>query len=146
MPVSRRSDRRGVEPRSSGTGTADDVLSPRRLARGEATEEAPGEPGEPAGFGTETSTTQTADVELDSYQVPMGRTARLIEASLAIEANGEASVHVNGTTYGPFTGSLEVSLPFDGAYLTEGSTVKVTHESTDGASTTTRASVTVKEV
>lgn len=146
MAASRHSRRRGTEPVTVGSGTARDALSPRRLAVGETPEEARGEPGEPAGFGTEASTSSTSDVDLDSYRVPLGRTGRLVEAALAIASNGEASVHVNGTTYGPFTGSLEVSLPFDGAYLVEGSTVKVTHESTDGASTTTRANVTVKEV
>lgn len=131
---------------TAGTGTAEDALSPRRLARGETTEEAPGEPGEPAGFGTEASTSQTDDVDLDSYTVPAGRTARVIECAVSVESNGEASVHLNGTTYGPFTGAVDVSLPFDGAFLLPGNSIKVTHESTDGASTTTKATVTVQEV
>lgn len=146
MASQRHGGRRGTEALSGGTGTAEDTVSPRRLARGEVTEEAPGEPGEPAGFGTEASTTAATDEELDSYRVPEGRTARVVDCSLSIEDNGEATVHLNGTAYGPFTGAVDVSLPFDGAFLTPGSTIKVTHESTDGVSTTTKASVTVQEV
>lgn len=146
MATHRRGARRGTEAVRAGSGTAADALSPRRLALGEGTEQAPGEPGEVGGFGTEASTSSATDVVLDTYQVPMGRTGRLIEAALSIESNGEATVHVNGIEYGPFTGSVDVNLPFDEAYLAEGNSVKVTHESTDGASTTTRAFVTVKEV
>lgn len=146
MASDRRSTRRGTEAIRAGRGLADEALSPRRLARGETTEEAPGEPGEPAGFGTEASTSSTDDVELDTYEVPEGRTGRLIEAAIDVESNGEATVHVNGIEYGPFTGIVSVNLPFDGAFLTEGSLVKVTHESTNGTSTTTQASVTVQEV
>lgn len=145
--MSRGRGRTTREPiQAAGTATAQDALSPRRLARGEVTEEAPGEPGEPAGFGTEASTSATDDVDLDSYTVPAGRTARVVEVALSVESNGEASVHMNGTTYGPFTGAVDVSLPWDGAFLLPGSTIKVTHESTDGASTTTKATATVQEV
>lgn len=142
----RRSRRRGIEAVMGGSGRATDAVSPRELARGETTEQAPGEPGEPAGFGTEASTTSTSDVLLDSYTVPENRTGRLVEASLSIEDNGEATVHINGTEYGPFTGAVDVSLPFDGAFLLPGNSVKVTHESTDGNSTTTKAAVTAQEI
>lgn len=145
MVSRRRNDRPPIRTRE-GSGTAEDALSPRRLALDEAVEEAQGTPGEPAGFGTEASTSSTSDVELDTYRVPTGRTARLVEASLSIESNGEATVHVAGLEFGPFTGSIDVTLPFDRAHLTEGDSVKVTHESTDGASTTTRAAVTAREV
>lgn len=146
MPSHRRGPRRGTDALRTASGLAADALSPRRLARGETVEQALGEPGEPAGFGTEASTSATADVELDTYAVPLGKTGRLEEASLSIESNGEATVHVNGIEYGPFTGATDVTLPFGGAFLVEGASVKVTHESTDGASTTTKAFVTVREI
>ncbi len=146
MAADRRGARRGTTAVRTGTGTAADVLSPRRLALDEQTEQAPGTPGEPAGFGTEASTTSQTHVVLDSYHVPLGRTGRLIEAAMAPPDLGEMSLHVNGTTYGPFTGSLEVNLPFGGAFLPEGATVKITHRSTDGSSVTNIGSVTVKEV
>lgn len=146
MAASRRSDRRGTDALRAGSGLAEDALSPRRLALDEATEEAPGEPGEPAGFGTEATTSATSDVVLDEYEVPEGRTARLVEVALSLEGNGEATVHVTGIEFGPFTGQVDVTLPFDRAFLLPGQGVKVTHESTDGANTTTRASATLREV
>lgn len=146
MPGHSRSKRRRTEARAVGQGLPEEALSARRLALDEQVEEARGTPGEPAGFGTEASTSNTDDVELDSYRVPDGRTARLVEAALSIESNGEASVHVNGRTWGPFTGAVDVSLEFDRAFLPEGADLLVTHESTDGNSTTTKASVTVREV
>lgn len=146
MASQRRRERTERGAATAGAGLAEEAVSSRRLARGETTEEAPGEPGEPAGFGTEATTSQTDDVVLDSYEVPAGRTARVVEVSMSLESNGEASAHLNGTTYGPFTGAVDVSLPFDGAFLLPGSTVKVTHESTDGADTSTKATVTVREV
>lgn len=146
MAHQRRSERRQTMARAGGSGRASDSLSARRLALKETVEEAPGEPGEPAGFGTESSRSAQSFAELDSYTVPDDRTGRLIEASLSIESNGEARVKVNGTIYGGFTGSVDVALPFDGAFLLPGSTVSVDHQSTDGASTTTKAAVTVQEV
>lgn len=146
MAARPRSVRRRTNARRTGSGRASDTLSARRLALDEATEEAAGVPGEPAGFGTEASTSQADDVELDTYTVPDGRTARLVEVALSIEGNGEASAHINGETWGPFTGAVDVNVPFDRAVLLPGDQVKVTHESTDGASTTTKAFVTVREV
>jgi len=100
----------------------------------------------PAGFGTEASrSAQTFDV-LDEYTVPDGHVARLQELSVSIESNGEAKVSVAGTTYGPFTGAVDVSVPLEDAVLTPGYQIRVHHQSTDGTSTTTRATAVVAEV
>jgi hypothetical protein len=102
--------------------------------------------GKPAGFGTEAATTSTSFVEVDSYNVPAGSLARVRSASLSLEPNGEAQVGVDGTTYGPFTGGLDVEIPLDPSVLVEGGLVRVLHRSTDGNSTTTRALVVASEV
>lgn len=131
----------------AGSGLASDALSARRLALDEATEEAAGVPGEPAGFGGEASTSQQSRQVIDTYTVPADRTARLVEAALALESNGQGAVLVNGEEFGPFTGGpTDVNLPFDRAVLLPGDQVVAAHQSTDGASTTTKAFVTVREV
>jgi hypothetical protein len=102
--------------------------------------------GRPAGFGTESSTSMTSFVEVGTYQVPNGGLAELREASLSIQGNGEALIGVDGVTFGPFTGSVDISVPLEPSVLTEGGLVRVLHRSTDGNSTTTRALVAVAEV
>jgi hypothetical protein len=102
--------------------------------------------GQPAGFGTEAATAATTFEEVDSYSVGPSDLARIRSASLSIESNGEALVGVDGTTFGPFTGAVDVDVPLDPSVLTEGGLVRVLHRSTDGNSTTTRALVVVSEV
>lgn len=100
----------------------------------------------PAGFGTESSTTNTSFQLLDEYSVPQLTISRMRELALSIEANGEAKVSVAGTTYGPFTGAVDFSVPLEDAVLSQGYQVRVHHRSTDGNSTTTRATVVALEV
>jgi hypothetical protein len=101
---------------------------------------------QPAGFGTEASTSAQSFSEVASYTVPSQTLARLREATLSIESNGEARVSVGGVVYGPYTGAVDVSIPLDPAVLTEGYQVRVFHQSTDGNSTTTKAQLVVLEV
>lgn len=100
----------------------------------------------PAGFGTEASTSSTSFQLLDTYTVPGGSLAKLGEASLSIASNGEAKIGVAGTEFGPFTGAVDITVGLAPSTLTKGYQVKVFHRSTDGASTTTRALVSVGEV
>lgn len=142
----RRTDRRFTDPVSAGTGTAEDALNPRFLALAEEVGEAPGEPGEPAGFGTEASRSTQSFAEFGRYDVPEGRIALVQEVSLSIESNGEARVHMNGVTYGGFTGAVDVTLQLGGAVLFPHQSIVVSHQSTDGTSTTTKAFATVQEI
>jgi len=100
----------------------------------------------PAGFGEEVETSDTKTQVVASYEPPENSIARLGEVSVSIESNGEALVSVSGTVYGPFTGSLDVAVPLDTAVLSPGYQVRVFHQSTDGNSTTTRATVVALEV
>lgn len=100
----------------------------------------------PDGFGTEASTSSSTFVLLDEYVVPDGHVARLREASLSIEGNGEAKISVAGTTYGPFTGSVDVAVPLDDSVLPAGYHIRVHHQSTDGTSTTTKTVVVALEI
>lgn len=137
--------RSGVRPSPESPGQ----LEPAG-ARGVSVEERPvpdvDQFGKPAGFGTEASTSSTSFSEVDRYEVDGGDLARVRSADLAIESNGEAQVGVGGTTFGPFTGSVDVSIPLDPSVLVEGGLVRVLHRSTDGNSTTTRALVVAAEV
>lgn len=146
MAPHRRGERgREVRPRPDSPGS----LEPS-AARGVAVEEGLVPDVDrlptPAGFGTEASRSTQSFGLLDEYEVPAGSVAHLREASLSIESNGEAKISVAGTTYGPYTGSLDISVPLDPAILTPGSKVRVHHQSTDGNSTTTRAQLSVLEV
>lgn len=146
MAVHRMNCRRsGIRP-----GTDRVVTSVDPVARGVSVEETfvpsvdvlP----KPDGFGTEASTTSTTFEEIEQYTVPAGSVGRLRELALSIESNGEAKVTVAGTTYGPFTGAVDVSVPLDDGVLPPGYQIRAHHQSTDGNSTTTRATVVVLEV
>lgn len=100
----------------------------------------------PAGFGTEASTSSTSFQLIDEYSVPADSVGRLSELSISIQSNGEAKVSVSGTTFGPFTGALDVTIPLTNSTLTEGYDIRAFHRSTDGNSTTTRATTVVLEV
>lgn len=102
--------------------------------------------GRPDGFGTEASRSAQTFTVLDEYTVPDGQLALLREVSLSVEANGEAKVTVAGTTYGPYTGAIDITVPLDPGVLSPGHQIRVHHQSTDGISTTTRAQVVVLEV
>jgi hypothetical protein len=100
----------------------------------------------PDGFGTEASRSAQSFAVIDDYIVPAGHVARIREAALSIESNGEAFISINGTRFGPFTGAGDVSVPLDPGILPPGYRVSAVHQSTDGNSTTTQAQLVVLEV
>jgi hypothetical protein len=99
---------------------------------------------EPAGTGVEEATSSGSFVELASIEIPADRQAQLDEVSASIEANGEAFVAMRGLTFGPYTGKIEISVPFDGAVLLEGDEVVVYHRSTDGNATSSKGQITAR--
>jgi hypothetical protein len=101
---------------------------------------------EPAGTGTEASTSSTDNVVVLDFQPDRSQTLLLDEIAVSLESNGETTVSVNGSVFGPYTGATDVSVEFSGAKVPYGGSVRVLHRSTDGASTTTRAQVTGREV
>lgn len=100
----------------------------------------------PAGFGTEASRSAQSFATIDEYVVPDGHIAHIREASLSIESNGEALVNVGGVQYGSYTGAVDMAVPLDPGILPPGGRVVIKHQSTDGASTTTKAQVVALEV
>jgi hypothetical protein len=137
--------RSGVRP-DADTGRAE----PSAVARGVSVEETFQPDVDrlplPGGFGTESSTSSTSFELVDSFVVDAGELAELREAALSVESNGEAKLSVAGTEFGPYTGSLDISIPLEPAVLTAGYQVRAFHRSTDGSSTTTRAQLTLGEV
>jgi len=105
-----------------------------------------GSAGSPAGSLNGATTSSTSFVTLTSYTVSTGATGRLEEVSASVQSNGEVRVVIDGQQFGQVTGGTATSLPFGGATLGEGVNVTVTHRSTDGSSTRTRASITAREV
>lgn len=101
---------------------------------------------QPAGFGTEASTATQSFSVVDEYQVDPNGVAHVREIALSVESNGEVLANVAGVQYGPYTGSLDISIPLDPGLLTGGGRIVVKHQSTDGTSTTTRAQAAVLEV
>lgn len=146
MVSRRRLDRRagvrpsGLEDRDSGGISASAVPVEEGLVSD------PDTLPKPAGFGTEASTSSGSFVLLDEYEVDELTLARLREISMSIESNGAAKASVAGTTYGPYTGAVDVSIPLDPGVLTEGYKVRVFHRSTDGTSTSTLGQLSVLEV
>jgi len=140
----RRENRVGVSPRPpsdrNGSQAASDAAVEETVVRD--VDELP----RPAGFGTEAATSSQSSVEIDSYVVPAGALAEIVEVALSLEGNGQATVAVSGVSYGPYTGAIDISVPLEGSRLTEGDRVRVFHQSTDGASTSTLAQVAALEV
>lgn len=139
------------------SGTAGTLEEPARPAAGappraglETADEPLGGPErpefEPAGTGGEFSTSSTDLVEVVDFSPDRNETLLLEEVDLTIQANGAALVSVNGDQYGPFTGGVDVSIPFGGALLPYGGHVRALHRSTDGSETTTKVVLTGREV
>lgn len=105
-----------------------------------------GSAGEAAGDLAEATTSSASFSTVATYQVSPGRTGRLEEISASVQSNGKVQVVIDGQAFGTVTGSTATSLPFDGATLSQGTVVEVDHQSTDGTSTTTRVSITAREV
>jgi hypothetical protein len=100
----------------------------------------------PAGAGAEL-TTASQDLEpVVDYQVPRDRTALLETVAAEVDGSGSVVLSVAGTTFGPFSGSVSVSLPFDGAKLPGGHSVRVFASSAEGIETTAVATIVVREV
>ncbi|MFB6242837.1 MAG: hypothetical protein ABEH80_01945 [Halobaculum sp.] len=105
-----------------------------------------GDAGEPAGDLAEATTSTQSFSTVASYTVAADRTGRLEEISAQVQSDGEVRVVIDGQTFGSITGSATPALPFSGATLAAGTVVTVDHQSTDGTATTTRASITAREV
>lgn len=101
---------------------------------------------QPGGFGEETTTTSTDFVELASYQVPAGSLALLSEVSLILDTQGEGQISVAGTTYGPFSGPLELDVPLREAVLTEGYVIRISVRSQAGQETEAKGLAVLSEV
>lgn len=93
----------------------------------------------------ESRSAQTFDT-LVEYSVPRGQAAMLVEVAANIDSNGEVRFALPGNEPFSFTGSIDVNLPVEGAVLGGGDTVRLTHQSTDGTSSTQRATIVAKEV
>lgn len=83
---------------------------------------------------------------LAEYTVPQGQAAFLVEVSANIDSNGEVRFAVPYSDPVSFTGSVDVTFPFEQAVLGPGDTVSLTHQSTDGTSATNRGFILAKEV
>jgi len=105
-----------------------------------------GDAGAPAGDLDEDTTSSGSFTQVARYEVSVDATGRLEEVAAQVQGNGEARVRIDGQTFGTISGSTTTSLPFDGATLSTGTVVAVNHKSTDGSNTTTRASITAREV
>jgi len=105
-----------------------------------------GDAGEPAGDLDEDTTSSSSFTQVARYEVSVDATGRLEEVAAQVQGNGEVEVVIDGQTFGTVTGGTATSLPFDGATLAAGTVVLVNHKSTDGANTTTKATITAREV
>lgn len=131
---------------ADSNGLAEDAALPGGLKADEILGLGDGTEFRPVFEGAEATRTTQSFAELVAYEVPEDRYALLEEVSANIDSNGEVRIAVSGADPVDYTGSIDVALPFNGAVLLPGSTVRVLHQSTDGASSTQRASITAREV
>lgn len=111
-------------------------------------QEAEQNPGAPAGDGGRTSTSnQSGDkVEIASYTVPDGRTARLDTLAGSGDELSRVEFSVAGETFGPFDGEHSPEMGWDGAFLAEGETVTVEGFSEDGTDVEIEGMISAREL
>ena len=80
---------------------------------------------EPFGGGTETNIAADSTGLVASWRVPRYRQGEIDEIAVASPSGATVTVYVRGLSYGQFTGSDNVTIPFNGAHLSEGDLVKV---------------------
>lgn len=131
---------------ATSSGEAADAALPAGLQVDEALGLGQGTEFAPVARGNEASRSAQSFTELTSWTVPANRYGLLVDVSASIASNGEVRIAVAGSDPIDYTGELDISLPFDGAVLLPGSTVRILHQSTDGSSATNRGSITGKEV
>jgi len=133
-------ERTGDAPRAAPAGPVGLLQVDEPLGRIDTTEF------RPAGTGGEfTTSTQSAQL-VATVEPDRDGVLLLDEVSLSIDSEGQATVDVGQQEYGPYTGADDVSLPFDGTVLPFGRRIRVFHQSTAGNSTTTKVSVTGREI
>jgi hypothetical protein len=96
--------------------------------------------------GGEFSTSQTTSQLAVTVEAKRDELAIIDEIALSLESNGQATVSMTAEDDVTYTGSVDISLPFDGAYLPDGDRIRIFHQSTNGGSTTARISVTGRRV
>ena len=93
----------------------------------------------------EASTSSQSFTELVRYDVPDGHVGLLDEVSVSAASNGEVIIGLMDQPVSALN-DVDFDAHYNGAYLYPGQRVRVLHQSTDGASATNRASITVREV
>lgn len=80
---------------------------------------------EPFGGGTEETIAADSTGLVASWRVPRYRQGEIDEIAVARPSGATVTVYLRELSYGPFTGSDNVTIPFNGAHLSEGDLVKV---------------------
>jgi hypothetical protein len=93
--------------------------------------------GRPSGSGGEVSTSSGVFVRAAQFAAPKNKRVEIDEIAVAPSSNGAVRVDLAGRRFGPYSGAVDVRLPFDGAVLDPGDLVVVSHRSTDGNATET---------
>lgn len=101
---------------------------------------------EPAGAGSQLTTSNTTASVVTEYVVPRNRAAQLVEVAASVDSNGEVAFSLNGMVLGFFAGQTDVTAPWDDALLTERQRVRILGRSAAGSSTSLDGLITAKEV
>lgn len=80
---------------------------------------------EPFGGGKEESIAADSTGLVASWRVPRYRQGELDEIAVARPSGATVTVYLRELSFGPFTGSESITVPFNGAHLSEGDLVKV---------------------
>jgi len=80
---------------------------------------------EPFGGGTESTIAADSTGLVASWRVPRYRQGEIDEIAVAGPSGATVTVYLRELSFGPFSGSESVTVPFNGAHLSEGDLVKV---------------------
>lgn len=84
--------------------------------------------------------------EIASYDVPPSKAALLDEVSASVDGDGDILLEGSHFDSDPISGAKDVAVPFNGAVLIGGQSVRVLHRSTSGTASDAEAMIVAREV
>ena len=97
---------------------------------------------EPFGGGTEETIASDSTGLVASWRVPRYRQGEIDEIAVARPSGATVTVYLRELSFGPFTGGESITVPFNGAHLSEGDVVKVVASADSSGPYTVKAQLT----
>jgi hypothetical protein len=97
---------------------------------------------EPFGGGTESTIAADSTGLVASWRVPRYRQGEIDEIAVARPSGATVTVYISDLSYGQYTGSDNITIPFNGAHLSERDVVKIMASADSSGPHTVKAQLT----